>query len=59
MTSQTSFHKATFSATLDQLSNLLSQKVDLISEFCKLEEKIQLGEQQISALDQTEMYNRL
>eukprot|EP00090_Calanus_glacialis_P018758 TRINITY_DN29086_c0_g1_i1.p1 TRINITY_DN29086_c0_g1~~TRINITY_DN29086_c0_g1_i1.p1 ORF type:complete len:169 (+),score=45.31 TRINITY_DN29086_c0_g1_i1:232-738(+) len=46
-------------ATLDQLSNLLSQKVNLISEFCKLEEKIQLGEQQISALDKTEFYNRL
>ena len=42
-----------FSEMLFQLSNYLHLQENLISELCKLEEKLQLGEQQISALDKT------
>eukprot|EP00092_Neocalanus_flemingeri_P067521 GFUD01082432.1.p1 GENE.GFUD01082432.1~~GFUD01082432.1.p1 ORF type:complete len:150 (+),score=53.86 GFUD01082432.1:55-450(+) len=45
-------------ATLVQLTDLLDLKVKLVSELCKLEEKIQLAEHQISALDKTVFCNK-
>merc|ERR1719422_2545665 len=38
---------------LQKLKNLLEIKENLLSEVCKVEEKIQLGQQQIKALDNT------
>ena len=38
---------------LQKLKNLLEIKESLLSEVCKVEEKIQLGQQQIKALDNT------
>ena len=53
----TFFTKLKIADTLVQLTELLFLKVKLISELCKLEEKIQLGEHRISALENTGTLN--